>query len=287
MVLALRPKQWLKNVLVFVAPAAAGTLSQSAVLSKALVAFAAFSMVASGLYLINDIRDIDADRLHPRKSLRPIAAGLVSVPLAIAMAAVLVVAGLVLGTLAAQWQLSVTLGIYAIITLAYTFRLKTEAVIELACVASGFVLRATGGGAATGTRLSVWFVVVISFGALFLVAGKRLAEMPTDANPGERRAVLAKYTVGFLQATVTLAATISIAAYCLWAFETTGLVSRAHLSPVWIQLTVVPVVLGALHVLLLLFRGEGSAPEELAFRDRTLQVIGVVWLALMLIGLYG
>ena len=87
MVLALRPKQWLKNVLVFVAPAAAGTLSQGAVLSKALVAFAAFSMVASGLYLINDIRDIDADRLHPRKSLRPIAAGLVSVPLAIAMAA--------------------------------------------------------------------------------------------------------------------------------------------------------------------------------------------------------
>jgi len=287
MVLALRPKQWLKNVLVFVAPAAAGTLSQGAVLSRALVAFVAFCMVASGLYLINDVADVDADRLHPRKSRRPIAAGLVPIPVALAMSAALLAGGLALGFLAAHWELGLTLAVYAVITLAYTFRLKTEAVLELACVASGFVLRATGGGAATGTRLSVWFVVVISFGALFLVTGKRLAEMPTSTSPGEHRAVLASYTVGFLQATLTLAATISIAAYCLWAFESTGLVSRAHLSPVWIQLTVVPVVLGALHVLLLLFRGEGSAPEDLAYRDRTLQGVGVVWLALLLIGLYG
>jgi len=287
MVLALRPKQWLKNVLVFVAPAAAGTLHQGPVLTKALVAFAAFCMVASGLYLINDVRDVDADRQHPRKSRRPIAAGLVPVPLALAMSGVLIVAGLLVGTLAAHWELGVTLGIYIAITLAYTFKLKTEPVIELACVASGFVLRATGGGAATGTRLSVWFVVVISFGALFIVTGKRLAEMPTESSPGEQRAVLARYTPGFLQSTLTLAATVSITAYCLWAFETTGLVSRAHLSPVWIQLTVVPVVLGALHVLLLLYRGEGSAPEELAYRDRTLQAIGVIWLALILIGVYG
>ena len=287
MVMALRPKQWLKNVLVFVAPAAAGTLHEGSVLTKALVAFAAFCMVASGLYLINDVRDVEADRQHPRKSRRPIAAGLVPVPVALVVSAVLLVGGLLVGTLAAHWELGVTLGIYIAITLAYTFTLKTEPVIELACVASGFVLRATGGGAATGTRLSVWFVVVISFGALFIVTGKRLAEMPTATSPGEQRAVLARYTIGFLQSTLTLAATISIAAYCLWAFETTGLASRAHLSPVWIQLSVVPVVLGALHVLLLLFRGEGSAPEELAFRDRTLQAMGVAWLALMLIGLYG
>ena len=287
MVLALRPKQWLKNVLVFVAPAAAGTLHDGSVLSKALVAFGTFCMVASGLYLINDVRDVDADRQHPRKSRRPIAAGLIPIPLALATAVVLVVAGIVIGTLAAHWELGITLGVYAAITLAYTFKLKAEPVIELACVASGFVLRATGGGAATGTRLSVWFGVVISFGALFLVTGKRLAEMPSATSPGEQRAVLARYTVGFLQATLTLAATISIAAYFLWAFETTGLVSRAHLSPVWIQLTAVPVVLGALHVLLLLFRGEGSAPEELAYRDRTLQSIGVAWLALLMIGLYG
>ena len=287
MVMALRPKQWLKNVLVFVAPAAAGTLHQGSVLTKALVAFVAFCMVASGLYLINDVRDVEADRQHPRKSRRPIAAGLVPVPVALVMSAVLLVAGLLVGTLAAHWELGVTLGIYIAITLAYTFKLKTEPVIELACVASGFVLRATGGGAATGTRLSVWFVVVISFGALFIVTGKRLAEMPTATSPGEQRVVLARYTTGFLQSTLTLAATISISAYCLWAFETTGLASRAHLSPVWIQLTVVPVVLGALHVLLLLYRGEGSAPEELAYRDRTLQAMGVAWLALMLIGLYG
>ena len=284
---AMRPKQWLKNVLVFVAPAAAGTLSEGPVLAKALIAFAAFCLVASGLYMINDVRDVDADRNHPRKSRRPLAAGTLPIPIAITAAVLFVGGGLVLGGLAGTWELAVSLIVYVAITMAYTLRLKTEPVIELACVASGFVLRATGGGVATDTQLSVWFVVVISFGALFLVTGKRLAEMPTDANPGERRVVLTRYTTGFLKSTLTLSATIAIAAYCQWAFESNGIVSRSDVSPIWIQLTVVPVVLGALHVLLRLDRGEGSAPEDLAFSDRLLQIIGVIWAALILVGIYG
>ncbi len=280
-------RQWVKNVLVFVAPAAAGTLHHGPVLFKALLAFAAFCLTASGLYFINDIQDVEADRAHPRKRRRPIASGEIPLPVAWASAIILLAAGLVIGFVGTTWHFGVILIAYVVITIAYSMTLKREPVIELACVASGFVLRAVGGGAATGTPLSVWFVVVISFGALFIVTGKRLAEMPDEhGRGGEKRAVLAEYTTSFLEATLTLTAGVSITAYCLWAFENTGLSSRANGGVVWIQLTVVPVILGALHVLRLLGRGEGAAPEDLAFRDRTLQALGILWLLLVVIGVY-
>lgn len=285
---ALRPKQWLKNVLVFIAPAAAGTLFHGTVLAKTIVAFAAFCLAASGTYLLNDLKDVESDRAHPKKRFRPIAAGLISPAVAIGIAVILLAGGIVLGSVAASWQLGIVLAAYVAITLAYTYWLKTVAVIELVCVAAGFVLRAIGGGSATHTPLSVWFVIVISFGALFLVAGKRLAEVPkADGSGGEKRAVLAQYSRTFLQSVVTLTATISIAAYCLWTFEKTGLVARAHGREIWIQLTVVPVVIAALHVLWLLDRGEGGAPDELAYHDRILQVTGLAWIVLVIIGVYG
>ena len=282
----MRPKQWVKNVLVAVAPAAAGTQLHGTVLLKTVVAFFAFSLVASSLYLVNDIRDVEADRLHPKKSRRPIASGALPISVAWPASFVLLAAGLALGGFAATWQLAVTLVAYAAITTAYSMGLKTVPVIELACVASGFVLRATGGGAATNTKLSVWFVVVISFGALFIVTGKRLAEMPSATSEGERRAVLKEYTHSFLESTLILCATISITGYCLWAFESTGLLNRAHGREIYIQLTVVPVVIAALHVLRLLDRGDGGTPEDLAFHDRVLQGLGAAWVILMLIGLY-
>ncbi len=282
----MRPKQWVKNVLVFVAPAAAGTLLHGGVLLKAIIAFIAFSLTASGLYIINDIRDVDSDRAHHRKRHRPVAAGTLPLPVAWVAALILLFGGLLLGTFATTWQFGVTLLAYAIITLAYSLALKSQPVIELACVASGFVLRATGGGSATNTKLSVWFLVVISFGALFIVAGKRLAEMPGAEGGGEKRAVLGAYTKSFLEGTLLVTAAVAITGYCLWAFDRTGLSNRAHGGLFWIQLSVVPVVIGTLYVLRLLDAGEGGAPEELVYHDRTLQVLGVAWVACMLIGLY-
>jgi decaprenyl-phosphate phosphoribosyltransferase len=282
----MRPKQWVKNVLVFVAPAAAGTLLHGGVLLKAIIAFIAFSLTASGLYIINDIRDVDSDRAHHRKRFRPVAAGTLPIPVAWVAALVLLLGGLLLGTFVTTWQFGVTLLAYAIITLAYSLVLKSQPVIELACVASGFVLRATGGGSATNTKLSVWFLVVISFGALFIVAGKRLAEMPGAQGGGEQRAVLGAYTKSFLEGTLLVTAAVAITGYCLWAFDRTGLSNRAHGGLFWIQLSVVPVVIGTLYVLRLLDAGEGGAPEELVYHDRTLQVLGLAWVACMLIGLY-
>ncbi|MEI8050229.1 MAG: decaprenyl-phosphate phosphoribosyltransferase [Actinomycetes bacterium] len=287
LVRGMRLRQWLKNVLVFVAPAAAGSLLERGTLGHALLAFSAFCLTASGLYLVNDVRDVNGDRLHAKKRFRPIASGALPIPTALVAAGVLVAGGLAIGFITLSASFGLILCIYVAITMAYSIVLKTQPVIELACVASGFVLRAVGGGAATQTRLSVWFVVVISFGALFVVTGKRLAEMPgPDGSQGEHRAVLSEYTPSFLKSTLTLSATVSITAYCLWAFENTTISVRAHGSEVWIQLTVVPVVLGCLHVLRRLDRGDGAAPEELAYKDRTLQVLGVLWLGLILIGIY-
>jgi decaprenyl-phosphate phosphoribosyltransferase len=284
----MRPRQWVKNILVFIAPAAAGTLFHAGVLGPTVIAFAAFCLAASGTYLLNDVRDVESDRAHHKKRHRPIASGELPVRLAIVAGAVLLVGGILLGTLAATWQLGVILGTYVLITLAYTAWLKTEPVIELACVAAGFVLRALGGGAASHTPLSVWFIVVISFGALFLVIGKRLAELPDrEGRGGERRAVLAKYTKSYLESALTLTATVSVTAYCLWAFEGTGLVARAHGREVWIHLTAVPVVIGALYVLRLLDAGDGGAPEDLVYKDRVLQGLGALWVILAVIGVYG
>jgi decaprenyl-phosphate phosphoribosyltransferase len=284
----MRPKQWVKNVLVFIAPIAAGTLLHGDVFLHTMVAFIAFSMAASGTYLVNDIRDIESDRAHHKKRHRPIAKGELSVPLALVVAFVLLVGGIVVGGLGATWELGVVLIAYVAITLVYSMFLKTEPVIELACVAAGFVLRAVGGGAASNTPLSVWFVVVISFGALFLVIGKRLAELPdADGQGGERRAVLSKYSKSYLESALTMTATASVTGYCLWAFENTGLVQRAHGREIWIHLTAVPVVIGALYVLRSLDAGEGGAPEDLAFNDRIVQGLGVLWIILAVIGIYG
>jgi decaprenyl-phosphate phosphoribosyltransferase len=284
--IALRPKQWIKNLLVFVAPAAAGTLTDKVVRNNTILAFLAFCLVSSAVYLFNDLRDLESDRAHPKKRNRPLAAGTLSPTLGIVELIIAGVGGLVLSLLLPSPHLFIILVIYLVINLAYGFRLKREPVIEMACVASGFVLRAVAGGAASNTRLSVWFIVVVSFGALFIVAGKRLAEMPSAGVLGEKRAVLSRYTKSFLEAVITISLTAMIVGYCLWAFTDTGLAGRALGREVYIQLSIVPVILGALWSLRLLDRGEGGTPENLAYHDRFLQICAIAWVALIAVGVY-
>jgi decaprenyl-phosphate phosphoribosyltransferase len=284
----MRPRQWTKNLLVFVAPAAAGVLDQRLDALRALAVFGIFCAVASGTYLVNDAVDAEADRRHPVKRHRPVAAGLVSGILTIQVGVVLIALALASAWFVASWELVLVVGIYAGVSVAYTIRLKREPVVELAALASGFVFRAIAGGVATHVPLSNWFLVVTSFGALFVATGKRAAEhVRMGDGRAEHRAVLADYTPSFLRSTLTLTASVTVTAYCLWAFERAGLVSRAGHHFVWIQLTVIPMILGVLYVLWLLDAGQGGTPEDLLLHDRFLQVLGVLWLALFSIGLYG
>jgi decaprenyl-phosphate phosphoribosyltransferase len=195
-----RPKQWVKNVLVLAAPGAAGVLTEGPILAKTLGALACWCLVASGTYFLNDTMDVTADRLHSRKRMRPIAAGVVSLGLAKTMAGSLLVTGTLLPLAWGAPGLSLVLAIYVAIQLAYSLWLKNEPVIDLAAVASGFVLRAISGGVATDVPLSRWFLIVASFGSLFMVAGKRHAEhVDLEDDRGAHRATLDAYSLNFLR----------------------------------------------------------------------------------------
>lgn len=286
LLLAMRPRQWVKSLLVVVAPVAAGQFFHGHVAAKTAVAFVAFCAASSGTYLLNDVRDREADRLHPGKRARPIATGVVGADLAVATSVALLLVGLGIG-FALRWELGVVVAIYVAESVAYSMGAKRLSVIELGFVASGFVLRAIAGGVATSLPLSPWFLVVISFGALFVVVGKRLAEFhELGAGRGVHRAVLDTYTEGFLRSALTLCAGVTVTGYCLWAFAIDRSGLGVHHVEIWIQLSVIPVVLAVLYVLLQLDAGRGGAPEDLVLEDRVVQALGVIWAILVVIGIY-
>ena len=244
-----RPKQWLKNVLVFVAPAAAGVLEQSDELSRALLAFVAFCTAASGTYFLNDVADVEADRRHPSKRYRPIAAG--EIPLALGR---LIGVALILGSVAigatCNLRLAAVVAAYVVLTTLYSSWLKHIAVVDLAAVAAGFLLRAAGGAAATEVPISSWFYIVASAASVFVVAGKRLAELRAGGErASDTRAALAAYSVAYLGYVLAVSSGIAILAYCLWAFEEADLVVD---GAVWLELSSVPFVLGLLRYALLI-----------------------------------
>jgi decaprenyl-phosphate phosphoribosyltransferase len=285
---AVRPRQWVKNLLVFVAPAAAGALHHPHQVLQALGAFGLFCLAASGTYLLNDVADAEADRQHPTKRNRPVASGALGVPLAIFLGLAFLAGALVCSGLLAGWSLTLVIGIYASVTVAYTLWIKHQPVLELVAVASGFILRAIAGGVATHVPLTNWFLVVTSFGALFVVTGKRMAEHQLEGLAVDyHRPVLADYSKSFLQSTLVLTATVTVTAYCLWAFERGGLSAHSGHQLVWTELTVVPVVIAVLHVLRLLDAGKGGAPEDLVLKDPVLITLGLLWAVLFAVGIYG
>jgi len=234
-----RPRQWIKNLLVFAAPGAAGVLTHGMALGRSFVAFAIFCLAASGTYFMNDAFDRDVDRLHPDKRHRPVAAGVVARQAAALSAALLLAGSIGLGVALLGREFALAVGVYAGINLAYSVWLKREPILDLTAVASGFLIRAIAGGLAVGVPLSNWFLIVASFGSLFMVAGKRHAEhVDLRDERGAHRATLAEYSLGYLR-------------YAL-----------------------------------LLDAGRGGAPEEVVLGDRTLQVLGLVWVALFAVGVY-
>lgn len=281
-----RPRQWVKNLLVFAAPGAAGVLSHRHPALLALGAFGIFCAAASGTYFINDTLDAAADRHHPVKRLRPVAAGVVPGPLAVAVGVVLMGAAVGLSWWLAGWRLALVVGIYVALSTAYSARLKHEPIVDLACISGGFILRAVAGGVATGVALSDWFVIVVSFGSLLVVAGKRSAEHAVVGTDHAQRPVLAAYPSAFLRSVRLISASITLTAYCLWAFERSGQIGHNH-HPIWFELSILPVVLAVLHLELRFEMGRGAAPEDLALGDLALQVLGVAWVVLFAVGVYG
>lgn len=277
-----RPRQWVKNVLVLAAPFTDAKIGNGAVLLDALIAFIAFSLVASSVYLINDAVDVEADRAHPTKSRRPIAAGIVPVPLAYGAAAVFLAAGVAIGLLA-SWQLVVVLAVYEAIQLGYCFGLKHQPVIDLAIVGSGFLMRSIAGGVAAGISLSQWFLLVTAFGSLFMVAGKRYAEVMLYERTGAKiRLSLKKYSASYLRFVWATSAAILIMSYSLWAFQLQGHADGS----VWPVISMIPFVVAVLRYAVDVDGGNAGEPEEIALRDRALEVLGGAWVATLTVSFY-
>lgn len=283
----LRPAQWTKNVLVFVAPGAAGSLVHAAVVVRSLGAFVLFCAVASATYCLNDTVDAKRDRVHPDKRHRPVAAGRVSPRLAAGISFPLALGALAGSWFVGGWRLAVVVALYAAITQSYSLWLKRIPVVELVAVAAGFVLRAIAGGVAVNVPLSEWFLLVTSFGALFLVVGKRAGEQET-LGPARalHRQTLSMYTPEFLRSALTLSAAAAVTTYCMWAFGDRGGLAHRGDHLVWIELSVAPVVVGTLYVLRLLGDGRGGAPTHLVLHDRTMQVLGLSWALLVGLAVY-
>jgi len=279
----LRPRQWLKNVLVLAAPSAAGVLHRPEALAESALAFVAFCLAASGTYCLNDASDAEADRAHPVKRHRPVADGSVSVPAARVIGIALLVAALAVAGAAGGWQLAAVILGYVTLTTTYTIWLKHIAVVDLAAVAAGFVIRAIAGAVATDVEVSDWFLIVASFGSLFMVAGKRSAELGEEGDVATHRRVLRMYSAAYLTYIRSIASGVTLLAYTLLAFERADLSASA--LP-WFELSIVPFGLAILRYALLLDRGLGGAPEEVVIRDRTLQVLGLCWAALAAVGVY-
>ena len=274
---AMRPHQWVKNVLVLAAPLAAlgrgVQYDYRQLLIQVLIAFVVFSMAASAIYLINDARDVEADRAHPTKRFRPIAAGVVPEWLAYTLAGVLGVA-----SLAISWwltpNLAVVMAIYLALQLAYCFGLKHQAVLDISIVSSGFLLRAIAGGAAAGIPLSQWFLLVMAFGSLFMVAGKRYAELQLAESTGAKiRKSLESYTGTYLRFVWTLSATATVVCYSLFAFE------RDHGSGSWYAVSIIPIVLALLRYAVDVDGGMAGEPEDMLRHDRVLQLLALAWIA--------
>jgi decaprenyl-phosphate phosphoribosyltransferase len=277
---ALRPKQWVKNVLVAAAPLAAARINEAPVLLDTLAAIVCFCAASSAVYLVNDIRDLEADRLHPVKRHRPIAAGEVSVRTGLVTAAGLTVLALIGGWLIEPEFALLLLG-YLALQAAYTFGLKHQPVLDIAVVASGFLLRAVGGGLATDIPLSEWFLLVASFGSLFMVSGKRYSELLLVGRSTGTRRSLEGYTDTYLRFVWTTAAAVTIGGYSLWAFS----------MPVddgvrWEAISIAPFVLALFRYAINVDVGKAGEPEDIVMRDRVLQILGLVWLVLVAIGVF-
>jgi 4-hydroxybenzoate polyprenyltransferase len=278
---ALRPKQWIKNLIVLAA--FVFTLNDRwspfspqmwRLLGRSAAAALLFSLVSSAIYLLNDVRDVDKDRQHPTKRNRPIASGALSARTAVMIAVVLLA-----GCLAASFVLSpgfaaIAAG-YVVMQIGYTLRLKEVVLLDVFIIAIGFVLRAISGAVVIGAAISPWLYTVTLLGSLFLGLCKRRHELVLlEGTAGEHRKILEKYTPGLLDSLISIVASSTIMAYSLYTF------TSPHLPANNLMMLTIPFVIFGMFRYLYLAHSEnaGGSPEEVFLKDRPLIATIALWI---------
>ncbi|MGB6457121.1 MAG: decaprenyl-phosphate phosphoribosyltransferase [Streptosporangiaceae bacterium] len=278
---AARPRQWPKNLLVFAAPLAGGSLGRDDGFGYALVAFAAFTAAASAVYLINDVMDVDRDRAHPVKRRRPVAAGRLPQSSALVLAGTGLAAAVLASLAIREPLLAAVICSYVALSLVYSAGLKHLPWIELAFVASGFVFRALGGAVATQVPPSGWFLAVCSLGALMVATGKRYTELSMLGRRAvAHRPVMRWYSASLLRAVQRAAIAALLACYLAWALS-----EHTPWRLDWHLASLLPLAAALIRFDWLTARAGGRPVEDLICRDRWMVGCEVAWLALFLAGL--
>jgi len=283
LLVAARPKQWVKNVFVLAPLVFAERLGDAAAMGRAALAFAAFCALSSAVYLVNDIADREADRLHPLKRRRPIATG--ELPVGVAAAAAVLLALAALGTAGALGAafLGVAAG-YFVLQLLYSFALKRIVILDVMVVAAGFILRAWAGAVAIGVAMSHWLVLCTALLALFLGFVKRRQEIVSLGGSSATRPILREYSLPFLDQMISVVTASTVLAYALYAFSPEV---AKKLGTGYLGFTLPFVLFGIFRYLYLIHqRGEGENPASLVFADAPLLWNVVLWAVSVTLVLY-
>ena len=271
-----RPKQWTKNLFIFLPLFFALQIYHPAILIKAALAFVVFCVIASSIYIFNDYHDINEDRLHPRKKMRPLAAGRISAAKALCVSVVLLAFGLIGAGLLGLPMLYLALT-YIALNVAYTIKFKHVPIIDIFIIASGFVIRIFIGGAVTGIRLSPWIVIMTFLLALFLALGKRRDDVLIFLNHGEKmRESVDGYNLTFIDSCMLAMASITIVSYIMYTMShnTITKFNTDHL-----YLTSVFVILGVMRYLqVTLVEQRSGAPSDILMQDRFIQASVIGWI---------
>jgi decaprenyl-phosphate phosphoribosyltransferase len=275
----IRPKHWIKNILVFAPFFFALQVTQPSVILPIFIGFISFSLIASAIYVINDICDAPADRKHPEKKHRPIASGIISQPQAIVIATVLVLLS-ILSALSLPLEAQVSLAVYGCMNLAYSLWLKRLLLIDVMIIATGFVLRLFVGGSTADVTVSNWIIVCVFFGALFLGFGKRKNEVLTlSEKSSQHRLALEYYTPDFLNQLIGLTAVSSIIGYTVYAIERDQANPAAH-----VVYTIPFVVYGIFRYFHVIYNKQTSGdPTNIFLIDRGIQLAICLWLLSFLV----
>lgn len=282
---SLRPRQWTKNLIVFAGLVFGYRLREGDAVFAAFLAFVVFCAVSGVVYLVNDVRDRESDRLHPIKSRRPIAAGRLPAGMAIGVALVLGAAALAVAFLVLPWPFGPITAAYLILLSLYSFSLKHVVILDVVTIAMGFVLRAWAGAVAVDVEFSHWLLLLTLLGALFLGLSKRRAELVSLAgDAGHHRPILAKYSPYLLDQMIGIVAASALLGY---AFYTTDEETVAKFGTDRLLWTVPFPLYGLFRYLYLVHqRGEGGDPSETLLTDRPLMMCVVLWVVAVVLILY-
>jgi len=280
----IRPHQYIKNLFIFLPLFFAARITDTGLFLNALIAFLAFSLVASAIYVFNDYQDIEVDRLHSRKKTRPLAAGVVTTRQAFIIMTVLFIAGTILMASVSFTAMNILL-VYATMNIAYSFYLKHVAILDVSIIAIGFVLRIFVGSVVTNTQLSMWIVIMTFLLALFMALAKRRDDVLIYLETGEKmRKVVDGYNLQFLDAAMSIMASIVIVAYTIYT-TSTEVIARVHSE--YLYLTALFVVLGVMRYLqLVLVEKNSGSPTRIVLNDQFIQITLTGWIATFVWVLY-